>query len=116
MQLVRQGLNVRGDPRNLFKEFAHAASHIGQNERILVKLLQLDGKQGETLTDVVVKFPANPAAFLLLCLNQPAGNFQKRLLNLLAAGNVLSKDENSSYIPAGCLPWTDFPTKPSSKP
>jgi hypothetical protein len=50
-----------------------------------------------------VKLSANPGAFLLLCINQPSGNFQEQLFDLLAAGDVLGKNENPSRQTADIL-------------
>jgi hypothetical protein len=61
-----------------------------------LELLHLDGQQRETLTDVIVKLSANPGTFLFLCLNQLSGNFRERLVDLLAAGDVLGKNEKTS--------------------
>ena len=47
---------------------------------------------GETLTDVVVKLSANPATFLLLCLNQLAADVSERGVSQLALGDVYKSD------------------------
>ena len=40
---LRHGLNIVGYLRSLLLEFAHTAANVGQNERVFVELLQLDG-------------------------------------------------------------------------
>src|SRR5436305_11092090 len=40
--------------------------------------------------------------------------FSERLFHLLAAGNDLSKDENSSHTAFNCLPRTNLPSRPMS--
>src|SRR6267378_1881062 len=98
MQLVRQGLNIGGYLRNLFMEFTHTAADTGQDERIVVKLLYLDSQKRETLTNVVVKFSANPATFLLLCLNQPAAHTCERSFGQFARGDVDKRDHSPNNL------------------
>src|SRR5438477_5638641 len=107
MQLVRQGLNIGSYLGNLFLEFTHTATDTGQDDRIVVKLLYLDGQERETLTDVVVKLPADPATFLLLCLNQLAAHTCKRSFGQFALGDVAKRYHSSNNLvpfPLGIRP------------
>ena len=67
---MRQRLGIGSYLGGLFSQFFQAVPDFSrQTVAIHVELVQFDGQQCETLTNVIVKFPGNPGTFLFLRLN-----------------------------------------------
>src|SRR3984957_4337387 len=65
----------------------------------LPELREFDGQKCETLTDVVGKVPGDPAAFLLLCLNQLATYAGERRIRQFARRDIEKRNDSTHNLP-----------------
>src|SRR3984957_16138739 len=73
----------------------------------LPELREFDGQKCETLPDVVVKFPGDPATFLLLCLNQLATYAGERRIRQFARRDIEKRNDSTHNLlpfPLGIAP------------
>ena len=87
MQLVRQRLNIGRDLHGLRLQLNRLPSvtQTGRGDR---EFRQVDRQQGETLTDIVMKFSGNSGAFLLLRVNQLVAQARKGLFGPILLGDI----------------------------
>lgn len=93
---MRKGLHIA---RNFYRpslEFLHTAANIG---RILLELSKFRRQHCKSLVDVIVKFPPDPPAFLLLRFNQLSTQVRESRFHPLEARNVFGENENPSGNP-----------------
>src|SRR5271170_1653631 len=98
MQLVRQGLNIGRYLGGLLLYFGDVSRELGRIGRALLELCQFNGQQRETLTDIVVKFSSDPAAFLLLCLNQFSAHARQSRIRQFAHRYVEKRNDRTDNL------------------
>src|SRR5215469_15122619 len=79
---------------------------------MLLELLELERQHCKSLVDVIVQLSPDSHPLLFLRFNQLPAHAGKRLFHLLATGDVLGKDENSSHGAFRGLPRANFPACP----
>ena len=80
------------------------------------ELTDLDGQERQPLSDIVVKVPGNPPAFVLLCREQAPGERSqlafagaKGCLRLLPQGYIRNKRDGERLLVAGVSPESEGP-------
>src|SRR5215212_10524447 len=73
MQPMGQTVDFRADLGGALAQLAECARHGGGRTGVGAELVDADRQYAEHLADMVVQLPSDAAAFLLLGVNEPAG-------------------------------------------